>query len=112
MSVTTTDNARITSLRHTFADYDLHHSQPSESEVAHAPAPNNQPTNSTSLNPPDWETQWRRVPDYRPVNPEMLHGDRDTYNNAIERNFIRVMFGGVWMQAVSLVCYASTGGYP
>lgn len=105
MSVTTTDNARLTAVRHVLADYELHHSQPSPSEAAEAPAPNErQEVQSTPAPPGDWETQWNRVPAYRPVNPALLEGDRNTYNNAIERNFIRVMFGGVWLQAVSWTC--------
>lgn len=100
MSVTTTDNARITALRHALADYELHHSQPSENEATEAPSPNAQSEPSVET-PADWEDQWRRVPAYRPVNPDLINGDRNEFNNAIERNFIRVMFGGVWMQAVS-----------
>ncbi|KAK4496955.1 hypothetical protein PRZ48_011404 [Zasmidium cellare] len=108
MSVTTTSNARITELRHVLADYDLHHSQPSPETAASAPAPNAQPL-STS-NPPDWETQWRRVPAYRAVEPSLIHGDRNQVNNETERNFIRVMFGGVWMQAAaSWVCRKTIG---
>lgn len=102
MSVTTTDNARVTSLRHTLADYDLHHSQPSHDRASEAPSPNTQPAGDSSSSPAEWETQWRRVPAYRPVNPSLIEsGGRNEFNNAIERNFIRVMFGGVWMQAVS-----------
>ena len=101
MSVTTTDNARITTVRHLLADYDLHHSQPSLDESSAAPEPNFQGDRSES-NPSDWETQWRRVPAHRPVDPSLLEGDRNTYTNNIERTFIRVMFGGVHMQAVSL----------
>lgn len=99
MSVTTTDNARINTLRHSLADYDLHHSQPSDEESRQAPAPNPQ-DDVIASNPPDWESQWRRVPAYRPINPALLDGDRNHFNNAIEQNFIRVMFGGVHLQAV------------
>lgn len=102
MSVTTTDNARVTSLRHTLADYDLHHSQPTHDRASEAPSPNSRPAGDSSSSPAEWETQWRRVPAYRPVNPSLIEsGGRNEFNNAIERNFIRVMFGGVWMQAVS-----------
>ncbi|KAK4612710.1 hypothetical protein CLAFUR0_12723 [Fulvia fulva] len=83
MSVTTTNNAHITALRHTLADYNLHHSQPSSAEASSAPEPNAQ-------------THWRRVPAYRPANPALLdEGGRNEFNNTIERYFIRVMFGGV-----------------
>lgn len=98
MSVTTTDNARITEIRHVLADYDLHHSQPSEEEAQPAPEPSAQEA-SIANNPPDWETEWRRVPPYRPIQNQ-LDEQRNSYNNAIEQNFIRVMFGGVFMMAV------------
>lgn len=98
MSVTTTDNARISGLRHILADYDLHHSEPTAEEAEPAPAPNTTET-LTTTNPHGWETEWRRVPSYRPVQDQ--RGElRDTYNNAIERNFVRVMFGGVYAMAV------------
>ncbi|EMF09109.1 uncharacterized protein SEPMUDRAFT_52987 [Sphaerulina musiva SO2202] len=111
MSVTTTDNARVTSLRHTLADYDLHHSQPSHDRASEAPSPNTRPAGDSSSSPAEWETQWRRVPAYRPVNPSLIEsGGRNEFNNAIERNFIRVMFGGVWMQATASSVWRSTAG--
>lgn len=101
MSVTTTDNARITSLRHVLADYELHHSEPTDEEAQPAPPPNAQNAIETS-NQAGWETEWRRVPAYRPVQDQRGE-QRDTYNNAVERTFIRVMFGGVYAMAVSTV---------
>jgi hypothetical protein len=92
MSVTTTTNARILTTANYLADYDLHHSQPSTAESAPAPSPN--PSSSaTSGNPANWETQWNRVPAYRPVQNQ-LDEMRTTYTSEIERNFVRVMFGG------------------
>ncbi|CAK4034595.1 Hypothetical predicted protein [Lecanosticta acicola] len=110
MSATTTDNARLNTLRHHLADYELHHSQPSEAEAASAPPPSSQPGVTAASNPEGWETQWRRVPAYRPARPENLLGDRNTFNNEIERNFIRVMFGGVTLQARASWLWRSTGG--
>lgn len=99
MSVTTTDNARITNLRHILADYELHHSEPTADEAEPAPAPNAHQALRSSENPFGWETEWRRVPAYRPVQDQ--RGElRDSYNNAVERTFIRVMFGGVYAMAV------------
>ena len=111
MSVTTTTNARILTTANYLADYDLHHSQPSDSASSPAPAPN-QHTDSSSLsagnpgssasqsnssasqsNPEGWETQWNRVPAHRPVQNQ-LDEQRNTYTSEIERNFVRVMFGG------------------
>ena len=98
MSVTTTDNARITSVRHILADYELHHSDPPEHEAEPAPPPNAHDETVTS-NPTGWQTEWRRVPAHRPVQDQ--RGEmRDSYNSAVERNFVRVMFGGVSFLAV------------
>lgn len=99
MSVTTTDNARITNLRHVLADYELHHSEPTQSEAQPAPAPNEH-DDPVASNPAGWATEWRRVPAYRPVQNQRDE-QRDTYTGAIERNFVRVMFGGVYTMAVS-----------
>lgn len=110
MSVTTTDNARVTAVRHALADYELHHSDPDPEAAAPAPAPNAHAHDdeTASSNPPGWPTDsWRRVPAYRPVRHQRDE-QRDSYNNAIERNFVRVMFGGVYTMAVS-TCLASEG---
>lgn len=99
MSVTTTDNARITTVRHILADYELHHSEPTEDEAAAAPPPNEHDEPISESNPPGWDTEHRRVPPFRPVQNQRDE-QRDTYNNEIERNFVRVMFGGVYTMAV------------
>jgi len=96
MSVTTTSNARILTTANYLADYDLHHSQPSASEARPAPAPNSHPSSSSTAaanNPAGWESSWRRVPAYRAA-VDQRDEQHDTYNNEIERNFVRVMFGG------------------
>ncbi|KAF2214209.1 hypothetical protein CERZMDRAFT_37917 [Cercospora zeae-maydis SCOH1-5] len=116
MSVTTTDNARITTLRHTLADYELHHSQPSSDQAREAPHPDErgeqqQQQQQRLDNPPGWEDRWRRVPAYQPVNPELINsGGRNEVQNEIERGFIRVMFSGVWLQSTASHVWRSTGG--
>lgn len=94
MSVTTTPNARLNTARHYLADYELYHSQPSQPSPA--PAPNTHLALNeaqTSSNPTDWETNWRRVPAYRPA-VNQVDEQRNTYTSEVERNFVRVMFGG------------------
>jgi len=101
MSVTTTQNSRITGLRRILADHELHHSDPTADEAEPAPRPNAQ-LQSIESNPPDWEGRWRRVPAYRPVQDQ--RGEQhDTYTGAVERNFVRVMFGGVSAMAVRMI---------
>ncbi|KAL1582225.1 hypothetical protein WHR41_09074 [Cladosporium halotolerans] len=106
MSVTTTANARMVATRHYLADYELHHSQP-ENPIS-APAPNEQKPLSEN-NPPGWEDQWRRVPAYRPAQNQ-LDEQRTTYTSEVERNFVRVMFGGVSMMASASQIWRATGG--
>ena len=99
MSVTTTTNARILTTANYLADYDLHHSQPSDASSSPAPAPNHHTDSSPEAgNPANWETQWNRVPAYRPVQNQ-LDEQRNTYTSEIERNFVRVMFGGEFYPA-------------
>jgi len=108
MSVTTTQNSRITGLRRILADHELHHSDPTADEAEPAPRPNAQ-LQSIESNPPDWEGRWRRVPAYRPVQDQ--RGEQhDTYTGAVERNFVRVMFGGVSAMASASQIWRSTGG--
>lgn len=111
MSVTTTDNARMVTVRHMLADYDLHHSQPTDSEAAPAPEPNvpSLPPQAHDNDPADWERGWRRVPAYRPT-VNQLDGSRNTYQNAIEQNFVRVMFGGTVDEICSACVYCLTNG--
>ncbi|KXL44602.1 hypothetical protein M433DRAFT_108994 [Acidomyces richmondensis BFW] len=108
MSVTTTDNARITTVRHLLADYDLHHSQPSDHEATAAPALDFHSAPPSS-NPPGWEDRWRRVPAYRPMRNQ-LDDQRDVYQSQTEHNFIRIMFGGVSMMARASALWRATGG--
>jgi hypothetical protein len=103
MSVTTTTNARILTTANYLADYDLHHSQPSDSASSPAPAPNQHSDSSPpNGNPANWETQWNRVPAYRPVQNQ-LDEQRNTYTSEIERNFVRVMFGGEFLSSFSYI---------
>jgi hypothetical protein len=101
MSVTTTSNARVVSLRHTLADYELHHSETNANPEIGLPAP--APTAAVDPaveNPPDWDTMHRRVPPYRPLRRENNNEERNTFSNNIERGFIAVMLSGVHMQSV------------
>ena len=49
------------------------------------------------------------MPAYRPVTNN-LTADRNTFNNAIERGFILVMFGGVVMMSSASQIWRATGG--
>ena len=103
MSVTTTANARIVSLRQTLADYELHHIETNANPELGLPAPQPNATPEPVVsNPPNWDTTHRRVPPYRPVRIENYNEERNTYANNVERIFIAVMLNGVHMQSVSL----------
>ena len=103
MSVTTTANSRVVSLRHTLAEYDLHHSETNSNPDIGLVAPDPNPQSAAAVqNPPNWDTTHRRVPPYRPVQPGLNNEERNSYANNVERGFIFVMLRGVHMQSVSL----------
>jgi hypothetical protein len=52
-------------------------------------------------NPPDWPTDRRHVPDYRPVDRNRDAEGRPNGENAFARVFLTIMFTGVVMNAVS-----------
>ena len=98
MSVTLTENRTTYSLGRTLADYDLQHSG-EENEFTETtnsrPAPQ-----GAGNNPADWEDNFRRVPDYRPVDHALDFAYRDTTQNGIERAFIWNMFSGIVLTSV------------
>lgn len=97
MSVTLTENRTTYSFSRTLADYDLQHS--GEDNVSESP--NAQPApQATGDNPPDWEDNFRRVPDYRPIDYELDFASRNTTTNNIERAFLWNMFNGIMIVSV------------
>jgi hypothetical protein len=59
-----------------------------------------QRTANTISNPPNWPTDHRRIPNYRPID---RNRDAEGRPNAagFERAFLTIMFSGVVMNAVS-----------
>ena len=105
MSATTTVNLQTHNIRAVPADYDLHHSGEHQSRgQTHIGASfNAHPSPSIDRqNPPNWLTNHRRIPAYRPINPNYDQSTRRVYQNNIERAFIGVMFTGVFLEAVSV----------
>ena len=104
MSVTTTQNPRTYGIVRTLADYELHHSKEEEEQSVNEV--NTQPPSSEHAqrplgSSPVWETQYRRVPPYRPVDPELDFDSRNITLNRVETFFIFNMFGGISMVEVS-----------
>jgi hypothetical protein len=52
-------------------------------------------------NPPNWPTDYYRVPDYRPVNRNLDFAERPQGANGFEFAFLTMMFTGVCLNAVS-----------
>jgi hypothetical protein len=96
MSVTTTSNTLTYSALSVLADYEVHHSEHGDQP---APAPNDTPVLRTS-NPPDWPTNYRRIPEHRPINRELDQSERRVYQNPIEHAFIATMFTGLYTNVV------------
>jgi hypothetical protein len=94
MSVTTTANASVITLRSTLAEYELHHSEVNpnpEGEGQPAPPPNTQPDIASENPPVEWDTSHRRVPPYSQYTkvwsftaPFRLHPQPRHYVNATQ----------------------------
>ena len=84
-----------TELQGVLEDYKIHLTgDNSSSEQAES-------TPRAAANPPDWPTDHRRVPDYRPVDRNRDVEGRPNGENAFARAFLTIMFTGVVMNAVS-----------
>jgi hypothetical protein len=100
MSVTLTENRSLYSLGRTLADYDLQHGGEEadfSGQVNSRPAPH-----GTGNNPANWEDNYRRVPQHRPVDYELDFAYRNVTQNGIESAFIWNMFSGIVLTSVSL----------
>lgn len=103
MSVTTTQNQTYYSLAATLRDYDLHHSGGAEDHdvtLSPHPHPHPDPVTARLPNPPDWPTDHRRVPHYRPVNHDLDFNERGVRNTA-EGVLISIMLNGCRIVGVS-----------
>lgn len=100
MSVTTIAPPVSRAVLQALADYDVHHTGNSEQPGQPEP-PNAQPELVTvTQNPEDWDTDHRRVPNYRAVDPSRRGPERPDGVNAVERTFIYLMLNGVNIVAV------------
>lgn len=98
MSVTLTENRTTYNFARTLADYDLHHSDEFD-DVSEEPNPRIAPE-GTGQNPSDWEDNYRRVPEYRPIDHTIDFAYRSTYQNGFEQAFLWNMFTGIRLVSV------------
>lgn len=102
MSVTTTANPVSASVLQVLTDYDLHHSgDPARPRTPQSPNQRPEPVRQAE-DPENWDTEHRRVPPYRPVDPSLLGPERPGGTNPIETAFIYTMLNGVGLVGVSL----------
>jgi hypothetical protein len=88
--------ATATELQGVLEDYKIH-------LTGQNPAPEQSEPLTAVSNPPDWPTDHRRVPDYRPVDRTRDAEGRPNGENGFERVFLTIMFTGVVMNAVSII---------
>lgn len=106
MSVTTVDNPITTAVsRQVLQDYDIHLTG---DETVAPPNTDSQPR-STPENPPDWDTSYRGVPPYRPINRDLDLTQRPLGGNPVGDVFVTTMFTGVFINAVSVKRQAPSG---
>ncbi|KAK7966027.1 uncharacterized protein PG986_000304 [Apiospora aurea] len=136
MSVTTTDNPITSTLSDTLQDYEIRltgaqdlpaaqRQQAEESAPLLPPSQQQQQQNGGFPdwvpltdhaapegveNPPDWDTEHRGVPPYRPINYNLDREVRPWGSNAIETGFVLHMFHGVWLTALTRWAWTKTGG--
>ncbi|KAF2500890.1 hypothetical protein BU16DRAFT_453388 [Lophium mytilinum] len=121
MSTTTTTDTTRYAVHSYLADYELHHSDhPSTS----APRPNSHPdprqlgssasphttAELVQLNPPQWPSNHRRIPPYRPINRALDQSQRKVFLSTGERIFLFVMFTGLQVNVDINRLWNATGG--
>ncbi|KAK0635368.1 hypothetical protein B0T17DRAFT_612245 [Bombardia bombarda] len=84
-------------------------SQPQQQQQQQSTTPQT-PTSSTQQNPPGWETDYRQVPPYRPVNMQLDRASRPWGSNRVESAIIFTMMHGVWLKSTIAWLWRVTGG--
>lgn len=102
-AVQTSSVGHALSLDETLQDYTLHLSASSpdavEPNALDLDAPGTQIV-QTHQNPPNWPTDFRRIPPYRPINHNLDLSERPNGSNTAELIFVFVMLNGVRLQSV------------
>ncbi|KEZ43315.1 hypothetical protein SAPIO_CDS4760 [Scedosporium apiospermum] len=106
MSSTTETITQTRTARTILQDYQLHHSGAAEPSSSNS----NGAGPARMSNPPDWPTNARRIPPYRPVDQNRDHSQIRVYTSGIERAFIITMFTGVFINATAAKQWRRTGG--
>lgn len=111
-TTTTTQTVPTYSMGRTLADYDLHHSEPAAPEPRQAGEEDQDGSTEKHSNPPDWETEYRRVPPHRPVNRNLDIASRSITLNGVETFFVYNMFHGIRIVEVSFFSDSFLGRFP
>lgn len=100
--MTVTQNAVSQSVLHLLTDYELHHSGVDSTDAPVAPTnPMTRPA-ALSQNPDWWPTNYRSVPDRRPINRELDRSLRPGGRHFMETWFIFTMLSGVTVMSVCI----------
>lgn len=84
-------------VRHILSDYTIHLTG-SNSE---APLPQEESNTISSVqNPPNWPTDRRRIPNFRPIDRDRTQEERPNGTSLPEQAFLTIMFTGVVTNAV------------
>ncbi|KAK3359950.1 hypothetical protein B0T25DRAFT_534291 [Lasiosphaeria hispida] len=79
--------------------------EPTLASSVHSPSPP-----PAVENPPDWPTDYRQVPSYRPINYELDRESRPWGSNPVEAVIIFTMMHGVWFKGSVSWLWRNTGG--
>lgn len=100
-NTTTISRATTAEIQHILTDYEIHLTG-SENGTTTQPPRLHQDQHSAAENPQNWPSDYRRVPDYRPINRELNYSERPLGNSTFEFLFLNVMFTGVATNAVRI----------
>ena len=101
-NTTTIARATPAEIQHILTDYEIHLTGSENGTTTQPPSLHqNQNQHLAAENPHNWPSNYRRVPDYQPINRELNYSERPLGNSTFEFLFLNVMFTGVATNAVS-----------
>lgn len=100
-NTTTIVRATTAEIQHILTDYEIHLTG-SENGTTTQPPSAHQNQHPTAESPHNWPSNYRRVPDYQPINRDLDYSERPLGNSTFEFLFLNVMFTGVATNAVSI----------
>ncbi|KAK3325682.1 hypothetical protein B0H66DRAFT_599832 [Apodospora peruviana] len=111
-----TATTRTNSYHSHLDDYTIHltgsssSSGPSTRQQQSPLLPGEHQESPATANPGWWQTEYRQVPPYRPINMNLDRASRPWGSNRVESLFVFTMFQGVWLKSTIAWLWRKTVG--